>query len=52
MREKVAQVIIVLTGADMSRFPMREHRASWVGVAPGTRESAGRPRDTPPTGDS
>ena len=40
--EKVAQVIIAETGADMSRFPTPEHLASWAGVAPGTRESAGK----------
>ena len=42
MGEKVAQVIIAETGADMSRFPTPEHLASWAGVAPGTRESAGK----------
>jgi transposase len=26
----------------MSRFPTPEHLASWAGVAPGTRESAGQ----------
>jgi transposase len=40
--EKVAQVIIAETGADMSRFPTPEHLASWAGVSPGTRESAGK----------
>src|SRR3954451_6556355 len=40
--EKIAQVIIAETGADMSRFPTPEHLASWAGVAPGTRESAGK----------
>ena len=40
--EKVAQVIIAETGADMSRFPTPEHLASWARVAPGTRESAGK----------
>ncbi len=34
--EKVAQVIVAETGADMSRFPTPEHPASWAGVAPGT----------------
>ncbi len=40
--EKVAQVIIAETGGDMSRFPTPEHLASWAGVSPGTRESAGK----------
>ena len=39
---KVAQVIIAETGGDMSRFPTPEHLASWAGVSPGTRESAGK----------
>jgi transposase len=39
--EKVAQVIIAETGGDMTRFPTQEHLASWAGVSPGTRESAG-----------
>ena len=33
--EKVAQVIIAETGADMSRFPTAAHLAAWAGVAPG-----------------
>jgi transposase len=40
--EKVARVIIAETGGDMSRFPTPEHLASWAGVSPGTRESAGK----------
>src|SRR3954468_944502 len=40
--EKVAQVIIAETGGDMTRFPTPEHLASWAGVSPGTRESAGK----------
>src|SRR3954447_13742222 len=37
--EKVAQVIIAETGADMSRFPTPEHLASWPGShrAPASR---------------
>src|SRR4051794_31296795 len=42
VEEKVAQVIIAETGADMSRFPTPEHLASWAGGSPGTRESAGK----------
>jgi transposase len=37
-------VIIAETGADMSRFPSPGDLASWVGVCPGSHESAGRHR--------
>jgi transposase len=40
--ERVAQVIVAETGADMSRFPTAAHLASWVGLAPSIYESAGR----------
>ena len=40
--EKVAQVIIAETGADMSRFPTAAHLAAWAGLAPAMNESAGR----------
>jgi transposase len=40
--EKVAQVIIAETGADMSRFPTAGHLTSWAGLAPALHESAGR----------
>ena len=37
-------VIIAETGADMSRFPTPGDLASWVGVCPGSHESAGKRR--------
>ena len=43
---KVADVIIAETGADMGRFPIAGHLASWAGVCPGSNESAGRVKST------
>jgi transposase len=40
--EKVAQVIVAETGADMSRFPTAAQLAAWAGVAPGVHASAGK----------
>ncbi|MBV9168101.1 MAG: IS110 family transposase [Solirubrobacterales bacterium] len=37
-------VILAETGADMSRFPTPGDLASWVGVCPGSHESAGKHR--------
>jgi len=42
-------VIIAETGADMSRFPTPGDLASWVGVCPGSHESAGKRRNVSST---
>jgi transposase len=39
---RTAQVIVAETGGDMSRFPSPAQLASWSGLAPGNRESAGK----------
>ena len=41
-----ADVIIAETGADMTVFPTPGRLASWAGVCPGHRESAGRAKST------
>jgi transposase len=38
--DRVADVIIAETGADMTVFPDAKHLASWAGVAPGSNQSS------------
>jgi transposase len=38
----VAEVVIAEAGTDMSRFPSAGHLASWTGICPGNRQSAGK----------
>jgi len=42
VERRTAEVIIAETGGDMSAFPTAKHLASWAGVCPGQRESAGK----------
>jgi transposase len=39
---RTAEALIAEIGADLSRFPLAEHLASWAGMGPGTTESGGR----------
>ena len=42
--DRTAQVVIAEIGVDMTRFPTAHHLASWAGLCPGNRESAGKRR--------
>jgi transposase len=40
--EVTAQGLVAETGIDLSRFPTADHFASWCGLCPGNKESAGK----------
>jgi len=41
-QETAIAAVISAIGTDMERFPSDAHLASWAGVCPGNRESAGK----------
>lgn len=42
VKANAAATIIAEIGTDMSRFPTAKHLASWAGVCPGNKQSAGK----------
>ncbi len=42
IKANAAATIIAEIGTDMSRFPTAKHLASWAGVCPGNKQSAGK----------
>ena len=49
IKQTAAATILAEIGADMSRFPDAKHVASWAGVCPGNRTSAGKSKGSATT---
>jgi len=49
IKQTAAAAILAEIGADMSRFPDAKHLASWAGVCPGNRTSAGKSKGSATT---
>lgn len=44
VNQRVAENVVAIIGADMTRFPNADHLVSWGGMCPGSNESGGKRR--------
>jgi transposase len=47
LHDTSSSAVLAETGVDMSVFPSSKHIAAWAGLAPGSEESAGKPKAVP-----